>query len=282
MKNILKPYQLILVYIVLITVSVLMIGPFLWQVAASLKPQAKIFTTGVNLLARDEAGNILITLQNYIDVFKEVRFGLFFRNTLVVTTVNILLNLFFNSLAGYAFARIKFIGREAIFKILLATLMVPGTVMLIPHVFIIKNMGLYNTLTALVLPSMMSVYNVFMMRQFFFSIPVSLEEAARIDGANRFQVFFMIALPLVRPALVTLAIMTFMWNYNNYLWPLVILNSLEKFTVSLGLGQLVTRGATKHHLMIAGSVVVSIPSITVFLIFQRHIVKGIMAGSVKG
>ncbi len=278
-----KLYEKTLIYTVLIFISILMVGPFIWQVFSAFKPQDEMFTTGFSIFAKNEStGKILMTLSNFNQVFDKLNFGVFFKNTLFVTTINICLNLFLNSMAGYAFSRIKFKGRDLIFKIMLTTLMIPGTVMLIPHVYIIKNLGLYDNLAALILPCMMSVYNVFMMRQFFSTIPASLEESARIDGASTFQIFYKIAVPLVKPALVTLAIMTFMWNYNNYLWPLVILNSAKNYTISLGLGSLVTQGSTKYHMMIAGSVIVSIPSITIFLIFQRHIVEGIMAGSVKG
>lgn len=281
--NTFKLYKKILIYTVLVIISVLMVGPFIWQIFSSFKPQDEMFTNSFSLFARDNVtGELLITFSNFIQVFDKLNFGVFFRNTFFVTTVNILLNLFLNALAGYAFARMKFKGRDQIFKIMLTTMMIPGTVMLIPHVYIIKTLGLFDNLAALILPCMMSVYNVFMMRQFFSTIPASLEESARIDGASSFQIFYKIAVPLVKPALVTLAIMTFMWNYNNYLWPLVILNSAKNYTISLGLGSLVTQGSTKYHMMIAGSVVVSVPSITIFLIFQRHIVDGIMAGSVKG
>ncbi|MDA3850999.1 MAG: carbohydrate ABC transporter permease, partial [Spirochaetaceae bacterium] len=268
-------------YFVLLFASVIMLGPFLWQFFSSLKPQGHMFTKGLSLFARDDSNKILMTLDNYREVFHELKFLLYFWNTFLVASVNIFLNIFLNSLAGYAFARIRFPGRDTIFRLLLATMMVPGTVLLIPQVYIIKNLGLYNQLGALILPFIMSIYNVFMMRQFFYSIPISVEESALIDGATRFQVFTRIAMPLVKPALVTLGIMTFIWNYNNYLWPLVVINDKLKYTISLGMGQLITVGQTKAHLMIAASIIVSIPSILVFLIFQKQIVSGIMAGSVK-
>jgi len=272
-----------LLYILLVISSLLMVGPFVWQVMSSLKPRNLMASSGISLFARDpQTGKILLTFNNYLEVFKELDFLRYFFNTFLVAGTNVSLNLLLNSMAGYAFARITFPGRDKIFRALLTTMMVPGTVLLIPNVYIVRTFGIYDNLWALILPFIMSIYNVFMMRQFFYSVPVSLEESARIDGADRFTVFYKIVLPLVKPALVTLGIMTFTWNYNNYLWPLVVINSVEKFTVSLGMGQLVTVGNTKEHMMVAASVVVSVPSILIFLLFQRNIVEGIMAGSVKG
>jgi ABC-type glycerol-3-phosphate transport system permease component len=163
--------------------------------------------------------------------------------------------------------------------------MVPGTVMLVPNMIIITQLGMYDSLAALVVPFAMSVYNIFLMRQTFLGFPRELEEAASIDGAGTFRIFWRIALPLARPMLVVLGIMTFMWNYNSFLWPLVVIQSPENDTLAKGLGALVSASATNAELypvMLAGAVVVAVPLIVLFLIFQRFIVRGISAGAVKG
>lgn len=234
------------------------------------------------LIARSSAtGKLYITFKNYQAAFTYLDFVNLFKNTLLVAIINTLINLLLNSMAGYAFARLRFPGRDKIFKFMLISLMVPGTVLLIPNVIIVKMMGVYNTRLALILPFVMSVYNVFMMRQFFYSIPSSLEEAARVDGAGIIRTFFQIVLPLVQPALVTLGIFTFLWNYNNFLWPLVVLTDQQKYTLSLGLGSLITAGLSKYPILIASSVIVALPLILLYITFQKYIAEGIIAGSVK-
>ncbi len=278
-----ESFKKILLYAVLILTTVVMIGPFIWLIFSSLKLQQDMYTIYPSLIARDRAtGELYITFKNYLEAFQILDFPNLFKNTLLVAIINTLVNLFLNSMAGYAFARINFPGREKIFKIMLISLMVPGTVLLIPNVLIVKMLGIYNTRAGLIFPFVMSVYNVFMMRQFFFGIPASLEEAARIDGAGRFRTFFEIALPLVKPALVTLGIFTFLWNYNNFLWPLVVLTDQQKYTLSLGLGSLITMGSSKYHILVASSVVVALPLIVIYMMFQKYITEGIIAGSIKG
>jgi ABC-type glycerol-3-phosphate transport system permease component len=273
----------ICLYVILILATVIMIGPFIWLVFSSLKLQQDMYTIYPALIARSrETGKLYITFQNYSDSFQYLDFLNLFKNTLLVALINTFINLFLNSMAGYAFARLNFPGRDKIFKFTLISLMVPGTVLLIPNVILVKMMGIYNTRAALIIPFIMSVYNVFMMRQFFFGIPVSLEEAARVDGAGRFRIFFQIALPLVKPALVTLGIFTFLWNYNNFLWPLVVLTDQQKFTLPIGLASLITAGFSKYNVLVAGSVVVALPLILIYVIFQRYISEGIIAGSIKG
>jgi len=172
-----------------------------------------------------------------------------------------------------------------LFRATLTSLMVPGTVMLVPNMIIITRLGLYDSLAALVIPFAMSVYNIFLMRQTFLGFPRELEEAAAIDGASAFRIYWTIALPLARPMLVVLGILTFMWNYNSFLWPLVVIQSPENDTLAKGLGSLVSASATNAELypvMLAGAVIVAVPLILIFLVFQRFIVKGIAAGAVKG
>jgi ABC-type glycerol-3-phosphate transport system permease component len=275
----------VVVYVILIALVVVLVGPFAWLALSSFKTGAQIFSPDLTFLPIDENGEIAFTIDNYSYAFDYLQVGVLFINTLIVATAATLLNLFFNSLAGYAFARIRFRGRELVFRATLTSLMVPGTVMLVPNMIIITQLGMYDSLAALVVPFAMSVYNIFLMRQTFLGFPRELEEAASIDGAGTFRIFWRIALPLARPMLVVLGIMTFMWNYNSFLWPLVVIQSPENDTLAKGLGALVSASATNAELypvMLAGAVIVAVPLIVLFLIFQRFIVRGISAGAVKG
>ena len=272
-------------YAFLFLLVAMLVGPFLWLTLASLKDGSQILGIDSPVLPVDENGNFRVHFDNYVVAFDYLQLNTLFVNTFIVATVATAFNLFFNSLAGYAFARINFRGRETIFRLVLASLMVPGTVMLVPNMIIINELGLYDTLPALIVPFVMSVYNICLMRQTFLGFPRELEEAAIIDGASAFRVFWTIAMPLARPMLVVLGITTFMWNYNNFLWPLVVIQSPENGTLSLGLGSLVAASATNAELypvMLAASVVISLPLIILFLIFQKFIVKGIAAGALKG
>lgn len=280
----LRPQRIVL-YAILAFLVVILVGPFLWLVLSSFKTGSQIFSPNLSLLPLDSHGNIQFRVDNYTYAFDYLHVGVLFTNTLIVATTATVLNLFLNSLAGYAFARIRFKGREFLFRATLTSLMVPGTVMLVPNLIIITKLGLYDTLAALIVPFAMSVYNIFLMRQTFLRFPRELEEAAYIDGAGPFRVFWSIAMPLARPTLVVLGIMTFMWNYNNFLWPLVVIQSPENDTLAKGLGALVSASASNAELypvMLAGAVIVAVPLILIFLVFQRFIVRGIGAGAVKG
>lgn len=272
-------------YAFLFFLVALLVGPFLWLTLASFKDGSQILSAGSPILPVDENGDVRFQLDNYLFAFDYLQLNTLFINTFLVATITTAINLFFNSLAGYAFARLDFRGREVLFRLILASLMVPGTVMLVPNMIIINQLGLFDSLAALIVPFVMSVYNIFLMRQTFLGFPRELEEAAIIDGAGPFRVFWMIAMPLARPMLVVLGITTFMWNYNSFLWPLVVIQSPENGTVALGLGSLVSASATNAELypvMLAASVVISIPLILLFLVFQKFIVKGIAAGALKG
>lgn len=274
----------IFVYFVLILLTISFLFPYVWLVSSSFKDNQAISSPTFSLLPRDMNGNIHFVFENYTSAIDYLNFGKVLGNTLIVCIVNTVLNLFLNCLAGYAFARIKFFGREVIFKIVLLSMMVPGAVMLIPNYIIIIKLHLDDTLLALILPFVMSVYNIFLLRQQFYSLSSEIEEAAEIDGASRFTTFLVIALPLVTPMLVVLGITTFMWNYNNFLWPLLVTTSEETFTLARSLGELVAAAseASFYPKMIAGSVIVSAPLIVLFFFLQKYIIAGISVGGVKG
>ncbi len=271
------------IYLVLIAFAAMMVLPFIWMLSASLRQPQDLYTSGVKLLPVDSAtGKISATLNNYREVTTQMPFGRMFLNSVFVAVVATVFNLFFNSLAAYAFARIKFPFKEKIFGLMLASLMIPFYVVMIPLVYITKNLGMYDSLWGLIIPVSMSVYNVFLIRQFIVGIPIELEEAATLDGCSRFRIFWSIIMPLSKPVLAVVGIFTFMFNWNNFTWPLVLIISRENFTLPLGLGTLMTQAGSKYHLLLAGATITIIPMVIIFLIMQKYIIKGITMGAVKG
>lgn len=275
-------------YVILIILAVSFILPFLWLIASSFKEtgnaQGMLSYVKFTLIPRDANGQISFKMDNYINALEYLNAGILLKNTLIVAIANTVINTVFNSMAGYAFARINFNGKNVLFRIIILAMMIPGTVMMIPNLIICREMGIYDSLWALMLPFAMSIYNVFLMRQHFFSFSRELEEAAMIDGAGRLQTFFRIALPMASPMLIVIGVTTFMWNYNNFLWPLVATSSEENRTLALGLGSLISAGSTNpeiYPVMLAGSVVLSLPMIILFFLCQKHIIGGISAGAVK-
>lgn len=272
------------IYLILIACVVILVFPFIWLVLNSLKYPVDVFGE-VTFLPINQDGEFYITFDNYINSFRHLKLPLLFMNTLFVAIINTVTNLILNAMAGYSFARMHFKGREILFKGVLISLMIPGTVMLVPNLIIIHRMGFYNTLWALIFPFVMSVYNIFIMRQHFLSYSRELEESAIIDGANWFTIFFRISLPLAKPMLIVLGVFTFMWNYSSFMWPLIVINDPAKFTLARGLGKLMAGTAInfeKYGMMLASSVIISVPLILLFLVLQKHIVKGINFGGVKG
>ncbi len=273
------------IYAILIFITLLFVIPYVWLIFSSFKTPDAFSSSTFSLLPRDSEGNIHFVTDNYVQAWKQLNIPTVFGNTMIVCIVNTVANLFLNALSAYAFARMKFIGRDKIFLFSLTSMMVPGCVMLIPNFLIINSLGLYDNLLALILPFLMSVYNIFLLRQQFLALEKEIEEAAFIDGAGYFRVFFKVCLPIVKPTLIVLGITTFMWNYNNYLWPLLVLSSAENRTLSLSLGFLMSNGSANSQLfpvMLAGAVMVSAPMIIVFFILQKYILGNTMAGAVKG
>lgn len=274
----------ILLYVVLILLALSFIFPYVWLISASFKEPSQIFSTNFSLLPRDANGNIHFVLENYVAAIEYLNLSKVFANTMIVCVANTVINLFLNALAGYAFARIQFKGREVLFKIMIVSMMVPGAIMTIPNLIISRTIMIDDTLLVLILPFIMSVYNVFLMRQQFLGLNKEIEEAAIMDGAGHFRIFFTIALPLVSPMLVVLGITTFMWNYNNFMWALVATQSEEVFTLARSLGELISAGQNNPSMypqMLAGSVIVSAPLIIIFFALQKYILKGINIGGVK-
>jgi len=250
--------------------------PFLWSLSLSFQPPGDVFRWPIELIP-DE-----VTLQNYRRLWTEIPFARWLLNSIAVSLTVTLANLFLDALAGYAFARLRFPGRNVLFALLLATLMVPAHVTLVPKFMLLNALGLVNTYTALVVPAMAQVVGIFLMKQFFESIPPQLEEAARIDGCNRFQVFWRVVLPASRPALAALGIYTFQGNWNEFLWPLVVTTTSDRFTLPVGLAMFRYEFRVEWTLLMAGAVLIALPTLIIFLIFQRLFIQGIATSGLKG
>jgi len=248
--------------------------PFIWMLLTSLKPYDEL---------ADEAW-IPSSLEwsNYPEVFQVIDFATFYWNSILVAAWVTFFQVITSSMAAFSFSRLKWPGRDKVFFLYLSTMMLPGLVTMIPNYQIMITFGLVDTLVGLVLPASFTAFGTFLLRQFMLSIPASLDEAAEIDGASKWQLFWEVILPLSRPGLITLTIFTFMGTYTNFFWPLVMLRSVENYTLPIGMMFFdSTRGQATHLLMAAVTMAV-IPMIVVFLFLQRYFIRGLFAGGVKG
>lgn len=265
-----------LLYLVFILIAVIMLVPFLWMISTSLKEQYEAVKIPPVWIPAEPR------FDNYITIFTEQPMLQFMLNTIKIVFFVVLGQLFFSSLAAYAFARIRFKGRTVMFFFYIATLMVPGQVTMIPTYLMFAKAGLTDTHLALILPAFFSAFGVFLLRQFFMTLPKELEEAAEIDGCNPFTTYWRIMLPLIVPAMLTLGVFTLMNTWNDYMGPLIYLNTPEKFTMTLGIAFFRGIYTTKWNLVMAGSVVSMLPILIAYLCAQKYFVEGIAFSGVKG
>ena len=263
-------------HLVLFPLAFLMLIPMIWMIITSLQTLNETRHFPPILVPSS------IQWQNYTEVLQRAPFARWFLNTLVVTVVVVAGNLLFCSLAGYAFARIKFFGRDVVFILVLATLMIPFQVIMIPTFIIVRKLGLIDTLGALIVPNLAGAFGIFLLRQFFRSLPIELEEAARIDGASRLGVLFKIVLPLSGPVLATVAVITFLWTWNDFLWPLITIYNPDNMTLQLGLTTFQGAHQTNTHLLMAANVMSVIPVLLLFFVAQRFFIRGIATSGLKG
>jgi multiple sugar transport system permease protein len=264
------------IHVILIMGALLMVGPFIWMVLTSLK------SIGESTLVPPTIIPKIFRWGNYSEVVTTLPFMIFYSNTIITTFFKTLGQLIFCSMAAYAFARIEFPGRQAIFILFLSVLMVPPQTFLIPQYLIMAKFGWLNSLQALILPGMFSVFGTFLLRQFFMTLPKELEEAARLDGCNHFQIYWRIMLPLAKPGLVALTIFTILWSWNDFLWPLIVNNSPDKMPLSAGLASLNGQYETNYPVLMAGAVLATWPMIIVFVFLQRYFIEGIAMSATKG
>ncbi len=263
-------------YVLLFGGLAAVVGPFVWMLLSSFKPEAEIRANPPTWLPNEA------TLANYGNLFDRLDFPTFFFNSASVAVLTTVGNLLFCSAAGYALAKLPFAGKRLLFGIVLGTLMVPSIVTIVPLFVLSSNLGLVNTLTGLILPYLAQAFGVFLMRQFIQSIPNDLLEAARIDGASELRIYWQIVLPLCRPALATLGILTFLASWNNFLWPLVAATTEDTYTLPVALAlYAIGQNRTDYELLLAGAVIIVLPVLVVFILLQRHFVRGIATTGLK-
>jgi multiple sugar transport system permease protein len=263
-------------YVVLTLGLVLMVLPFVWMVLGSLKPEAEVMAVPPTWWPHT------ITLDNYRRLFTRLAFPTYFFNSVVVALAVTVGNIAFCTMLGYALAKLHFPGKRVVFSLVLGTLMIPGVVTFVPMFILTTNLGLTDTLPGMFLPFLAGPFGVFLMRQFIGGLPDELTQAARVDGAGELRIFWSVVVPLCKPAMATLGILTFLGSWNNFLWPLVVAQSESKFTLPVALALYsVGQNATQYGLLLAGAVVVVIPVVVVFLLLQRFIMQGIAMTGIK-
>ncbi len=263
-------------YIILGAGAILMVVPFIWMISTSFKPQAETVSFPPRLLP------INPTISNYIDVFDRANMGRLYWNTTFVSVIKTIFNIYTSALLGYIFGKFVFRGRDIIFYILLSTWIIPFEVYLIPLYLMTVQVGWANTYTALIVPEIFTVYAMFMFRQFMYTIPTELVDAARIDGAGEWYIFHRIIIPLSKAALFTLIAFYFMWNWNDFLWPLVVIADQDKYVITVGLATFVGEYWSQHGVIMAGASLAIIPILVLFIAVQRFIIEGVVLTGLKG
>jgi multiple sugar transport system permease protein len=269
-------WQGILVNGALVLVAFFALFPLLWMLSVSFMHAGEASTLPPPLLPR------VPTLENYRELFVRAGMGRYLLNSLLVASAITLLSLVFNLAAGYAFAKLRFAGRDRVFQTLLAALVIPAQVAMIPLFLVMKWLHLVNSYGGVIVPAMSTVFGIFLVRQYARSIPDDLLEAARIDGAGEWRIFAVIVLPLLKPIVVTLAIFTFLASWNDFMWPLIVLSDQAWQTAPVALAALSREHVQDNELMMAGSVVTVLPVLALFLALQRYYLEGLLLGSVKG
>ncbi|MEV8168173.1 carbohydrate ABC transporter permease [Microbacterium paraoxydans] len=265
-----------IVHVVLIVGAALMVFPFVWQLLTSFKTLSDSVQVPPSFLPREWV------FTNFAEVFDSMPFGQMFLNSVLLTVGRTVGQVALCTMAGYAFARIAFPGRNALFVVFLSVLMVPSQLYLLPQYEIIQTLGWLNTLQALIVPGIFSAFGTFLMRQFFLSMPAELEEAARIDGANPWQTFWRIMVPLAKPGIIALVVFTVLWSWNDLLWPLIVTTDPAKMPLSVGLSQLVGIHGTDYPVLMAGALLATLPMLVTFIILQRQFIQGIAFSGTKG
>jgi multiple sugar transport system permease protein len=271
-----RPIASLLLHVGLIVGAIVTVTPLAWMASASFMPAGEANQTPPPLLPSAP------TLTQYVEIFTHLNFARAFFNSVFVAVAATLLSLLINGMAGYAFAKLRFAGRERLFRLMIVGLVVPSQVAMLPLFLMLKSMGLVNTYMAAILPTMSGIFGIFMIRQYALGIPDDLLDAARLDGAGEWRIFAEIAVPVLQPILGTLALFTFMSTWNDFMWPLIVLSDDRLYTLPVALASLVGEHVQDTELMMAGSVITVTPVLLLYLILQRVYIRGLMLGSVKG
>ncbi len=275
-RGVMKAGLPIIISIVLFLLACSMLIPFIWMVSTSLMSELEVYQFPPKFLPTSWRWS------NFIEAMTLQPFGRFFLNSAIVAAASVIGQLIFCSMAAYAFARLPFRGREKLFALYLSTMMIPAIVTIIPAFLIINAFGWMNTYWALFTPTLSSVWGIFLLRQFFQTIPKDLEDAARVDGASEFTIFWKIVMPLSKPALATLAIFAFMGSWKDFLWPLIVTNRNDMRTVEVGIANFSSLYTTDWPHQMAAAVIVMLPIIVVFIFAQKYFVRGITLTGLKG
>ncbi|MBG9545468.1 ABC transporter permease [Cytobacillus firmus] len=265
-----KSFSKRLLYVILVLYAVTTLVPFLWALSSSFKTLEEIISGTMNFIPKN------FTLANYQQIFVEQDlFPRWLLNSLIIAVIGTLLNIIFNSMAGYALARLAFPGKKALFIIILAVLMIPAQVTMIPNYLILKELGWLNSYQGMIVPAMVNATFIFMMRQFFINFPKELEEAAQLDGLSRLGIFFKVVLPLAKPALAAQAIFVFMGFWNDFMRPLIVMTDTEMYTLPLGLNTFKGQYVSYWNYIMAASMVFTLPVLLLYAFFNRYFIKGI-------
>ena len=265
-----------IIHLILVLGAIATIIPLLWMVSASFMPQGEATKFPPRFIPSR------ISFEHYQALFTNLNLGRAFLNSIIVSLVATALSLLVNSMAGYAFAKLRFRGRDRLFQLLVASLGIPAQVAMLPLFLLLKSMGLVNTYVGVLIPYIATIYGVFLVRQYMLSIPDDLLAAARIDGASEWRIYRSLILPVARPVLATLAIFTFMSAWNDFMWPLIILSDDEKYTMPVAVANLSGEHFQDLELMMASAVLTILPVLALFFVLQKQYIAGMMAGSVKG
>jgi ABC-type glycerol-3-phosphate transport system permease component len=260
-------------WLVLFAGGVLMVMPIAYMLSASLKWPHEIYN--VSLIPEEP------TLENYAYVLEDGRFYLWFWNSLIIAAITTVSNVLFDSLVGYTLCKFRFPGRQIVFIAILSTLMIPTEMLVIPWYLMSQSLGWLDTYWGIMFPGLMTAFGMFLMKQFFETVPDDFIEAARIDGLNELEIWWTVAMPLVRPALAALAIFVFLGNWTAFLWPLIVTNSVDMYTLPVGLSNFGDEADVAWELIMTGAAISTLPTLVVFLIFQRFIIRGVVMAGLK-
>jgi multiple sugar transport system permease protein len=274
-RRLMRPLAAVLVNGVLTVVAAITLLPLLWMVSVSLMSPGEASTFPPPLLPGRAS------LDNYRALFAHAGMGRYLLNSAVLTTAVTVVSLLLNVAAGYAFAKLRFAGRDRIFRVLLGALVSPSQVAMVPLFLLLKHLGLVNTYGGVLVPAMASIFAIFLVRQYALSVPDELLEAARMDGASELRIFRSVVVPVLKPIVVTLAVFTALGTWNDFMWPLIVLNDSDLYTLPVALASLSREHVQDNELMMAGSVLTTAPVLLVFLVLQRHYIQGLVLGSVK-
>ena len=266
----------LIVHLILLAGTIIVVFPFLWMILTSFKTNGEAMQIPPTIIPTAWVTDA------YSEIVTAIPFATVYMNTIISAVVTTAVQVAFCAMAAYAFARIEFPFKNIIFLIILSVLMVPGQIFLIPQYLIVQKLGLLDTLPALMLPNLFSAFGTFLLRQFFMSLPKELEEAALLDGCNRFQIFGKIMLPLVKPGIVALVIFTAKFAWNDFMWPLIVNTDSQKMTLAPALSLLKGQYLTNYPVQMAGAVMAVLPLVIVFIIFQKQFIEGVAQSGIKG